>query len=231
MRQTQTGSTPVDPQESATAPHAAVPGAIVPDSGGGAPDEGDVRAQLRRAFAAHPDLIYGGREWTDAVHARFFDHHPDAEPTGGLTALALEVSRLAPALGRTDPGLQGGDLLTLRTPSIFLRTADPLLAAIIDACASGSYAHRVRPWVLRACFADPDHEPATDFPFLLGPRDEDWQLHPQVCRMDAWRIAFGIHLFAASRDDMGHPRPEARAGLRRPDRPAAPPGGGQAAGR
>ena len=205
-----------DPLPPVVAPHAAIPGAIVPQPGG-EKDAADVAAQLRRAFATHPDLIYGGRDWTAAVHAGFLNRHPDPDATGGVAALAAEVAGLAPALRRTDPGLQGGEVLALPTPAVFLRTADPLLAAVIDACASGNYAHRVRPWVLRACFVDPDHEPAVDFPFLLAPREEDWQRDVRACQMDAWRIAFGIHLFGTSRDRDGHPRPKARSALRRPE--------------
>lgn len=204
-------SPPGGPAPDRAAPAAAVPGAIVP--GAAAPAEtGDaVEAELRRAFAAHPDLVYGGREWAASIRADFNALRGESPAGAGLEVLAGVIAALPAALGRTEPGLTCGGVLALRTPAIFLRTADPLLAAVVDACGSGSYAHRARPWVLRACFADPDQEPAADFPFLFGPDAAEWEGRRADCEMDAWRIAFGIFLFGRSRDSDGRPRPEARA--------------------
>jgi|GEM_PF-4136665 len=197
-------------------PAAAVPGAIVPGAPGPT-DPGDpIGAEMRRAFAAHPDLVYGRKEWAAAIHAAFAEMRAGAAAEAGLEALAAVIAALPGALGRTQPGLVCGGVVALQTPAIFLRTADPLLAAVVDACGSGSYAHRARPWLLRACFADPDQEPAVDFPFLFGPDPADWRDRRADCAMDAWRIAFGIFLFGRSRDRDGCPRPEARAALGRP---------------
>lgn len=186
----------------------------------GSPSPADPEGnEIRAAFAAHPDLIYGSKERAAALHAAFGALRRDAGKGGGLPLLADLIGGLPVALGRTTPGLFCGGVIALRTPAVFLRTADPLLAAVVDACGSGSYAHRERPWVLRACFADPDQEPAADFPFLFGPDPSDWRDQRDTCEMDAWRIAFGIFLFGRSRDSQGHPLAEARAALTQAPRP------------
>ena len=173
-----------------------------------------VGAELRRAFAAHPDLIYGPRQRAQALHAEFAARRAGSGPADGMTLLAQLIAGLPAALERPHPGLSCGGVVALRTPAIFWRTADPLLAAVVDACGSGSYAHRSHPWELRACFADPDQEVALDFPYLFGPAPADWQQRRADCEMDAWRIAFGIFLFGRSRDREGRPRADARQALR-----------------
>lgn len=201
-------------------------------SADGAAPADPVATEMRRAFAAHPDLIYGARERAEAIHAAYARLRADHVPAeDSLAFLAARIAALPAILGREAPGLQCGGVIALRVPAIFLRTADPLLAAVIDACGSGSYAHRVHPWVLRACFADPDQENPTDFPYLFGPAESDWRTDRAGCLGDAWRIAFGIHLFGVSRDHEGRPRPDARAlragprpgrGTRGPDGPSRP---------
>ena len=210
----------------ASAPPAAVPGAILPAAAPTAgPGVDPVGAEVRRAFAAHPDLIYGSPARAAALHATFAELRRGADTGDGLALLADLIGGLPEALGRTAPGLQCSGVIALRTPAIFFRTADPLLAAVVDACGSGSYAHRERPWGLRACFADPDQEATTDFPFLFGPEAGDWQDRRAICELDAWRIAFGVFLFGRSRDREGRPLPEARTGLARPARQKDPSGG------
>lgn len=197
--------------EGRPAPAAAVPGAIVPQPEVPGDPADPVGAEVRRAFAAHPDLIYGGRERAARLHAEFAGLRAGRPADTGLEVLAALIAALPAQLQRPDPGLSCGGVIALRTPAIFFRTGDPLLAAVVDACGSGSYAHRERPWVLRACFADPDQEPATDFPFLFGPDPGDWQGRRQACELDAWRIAFAVFLFGRSRDPAGRPRAEARS--------------------
>lgn len=221
-----TDASGADPEQARTTPHAAIPGPIIPQPPAGTENDAqaniiDVGAQRRRAFATHPDPIRGARDWTNAVHARFFERHPDSSAAGGLATLAIEARGLAPALDRTDRGWCGGELVALRTPAIFLRTTNPLPTAVMDACASGGRTHRVRRWVPRACLVDLDRQASTDVPFPLAPRDEDWQRHPRVCQMDAW----------VRRDRAGHPRPEARATPRQPAPGGSPVDPRQAASR
>jgi hypothetical protein len=196
-----------------------------------------VSEELRRAFAVHPDLRLrpkAEREERFAAFGSFADgggSESSGTESGGSESSGTESSgtessgteddgfrtlERAVAALQGDLGLPPGAVDTaagwvqLPQPALFLRFRHPLAAAVVDACGSGSYAHRQHPWVMRACFADPDQEPAGDFPYLFGPEKEHWRDDEAGCRMDAWRIAFGVWLFARRGPGGRPPRPETR---------------------
>lgn len=157
----------------------------------------EVETELRRTFAPHPDLIRRGKAEREELLARFASE--TALDRDGFAALLRNLKRLPERLELAPETLDGADLIDLPPPAIFFRTGSAALAAIVDACASGSYTRRQHPWLLLACFVDPDFEPPIDFPFYLRPRHRDWSEDEAGCRMDAWRLAFGLWLYGTAR--------------------------------
>lgn len=156
----------------------------------------DVLAELRRAFGPHPDLIRRPKEEREAMYARFSEESPEED---GFTVLLRNLERLPDRLGLPAQSAEEVRLIELPPPAVFFRTGSPLVAAVADACGSGSYVRRQHPWLLVACFVDPDFEPPVDFPFYLRPRHRDWDEDEAGCRLDAWRLAFGLWLYGAAR--------------------------------
>jgi hypothetical protein len=156
----------------------------------------DVLAELRQAFAPHPDLIRRPKPEREALFAQFAAEEPGED---GFAALVRHLKGLPQRLGLHAQALDGVTLVELPPPAVFFRTTSPLLAGVVDACGSGSYARRQHAWLLVACFVDPDFEPAVDFPFYLRPRRSDWRQDEAGCRLDAWRIAFALWLYGTVR--------------------------------